>query len=104
MKNSNSYSTTEKEVGTWIDGSKLYRVTINKTMNFNGLNWYEFDLGLSKYNIKQLINADYGSGDSNAVFNFLMSYVKGDILNVFLSTNDRVKPDCVTLTYTKQDS
>ena len=39
-------------------------------------------LGLSKYNIKQLINADYGSGDSNAVFNFLMSYVKENT-NVF---------------------
>ena len=104
LKNSNSYSTTEKEVGTWIDGSKLYRVTINKTMNFNGLNWYEFNLGLSKYNIKKLINADYVGEDSSAVFNFLMSYVKGDILNVFLSTNDAVAPNCVTLTYTKQDS
>ena len=76
LKNSNSYSTTEKEVGTWIDGSKLYRVTINKTMDFNGNKWYEFDLGLSKYNIKKLINADYvGGEDSRAVFNFLMSYV-----------------------------
>ena len=73
-------------------------------MNFNGLNWYEFNLGLSKYNIKKLINADYVGEDSSAVFNFLMSYVKGDILNVFLSTNDAVAPNCVTLTYTKQDS
>lgn len=108
LKNSNSYSTTEKEVGTWIDGSKLYRVTINKTMDFNGNKWYEFDLGLSKYNIKKLINADYvgyvGGEDSRAVFNFLMSYVEGDILNVYLSTNDEVHPNWVTLTYTKQDS
>lgn len=104
LKNSKSYSTTEKEVGTWIDGSKLYRITINKTMNFNGNKWYEFDLGLSKYNIKKLINADYVGEDSSAVFNFLMSYVKGDILNVYLSMNDEVAPNCVTLTYTKQDS
>lgn len=104
LKNSKSYSTTEKEVGTWIDGSKLYRITINKTMNFNGNKWYEFDLGLSKYNIKKLINADYVGEDSSAVFNFLMSYVKGDILNVYLSMNDELAPNCVTLTYTKQDS
>ena len=57
-----------------------------------------------KYNIKKLINADYVGEDSSAVFNFLMSYVKGDILNVYLSMNDEVAPNCVTLTYTKQDS
>ncbi len=109
LKNSNSYATTEKEVGTWIDGSKLYRVTINKTMQFSGADWYAFDLGLSKYNIKQLVNVDYCSinktteVEAGAVYNFLMSFVNGDILNVYLSTNDEIMPDCVTLTYTKLD-
>ena len=70
LKNSKSYSTTEKEVGTWIDGSKLYRITINKTMNFNGNKWYEFDLGLSKYNIKKLINADYVGGTIQDIVKF----------------------------------
>lgn len=28
LKNANSYSTSEKEVGTWIDESKLYKVSI----------------------------------------------------------------------------
>ena len=104
LKNSNSYSTTEKEVGTWIDGSKLYRVTINKTMNFNGLNWYEFDLGLSKYNIKQLVDVTYLSTSYNEVYNFLVTNVKGDMLKVYLSTGDTIPVNCVTLTYTKQDS
>lgn len=104
LKNSNSYSTTEKEVGTWIDGSKLYRVTINKTMNFNGHNWYEFDLGLSKYNIKQLVDVTYLSTSYNEVYNFLVTNVKGDMLKVYLSTGDTIPVNCVTLTYTKQDS
>ena len=110
LKNSNSYSETEMEIGTWIDGRKLYRVTIHKTMKMNGIDWYAFNLGLSKYNIKQLVNVDYCSIyntkdlKSGAVYSFLMSFISGDILNVYLSTNDEIIPDSVILTYTKLDS
>ena len=73
-------------------------------MNFNGLNWYEFDLGLSKYNIKQLVDVTYLSTSYNEVYNFLVTNVKGDMLKVYLSTGDTISVNCVTLTYTKQDS
>ena len=73
-------------------------------MNLNGRNWYEFDLGLSKYNIKQLVDVSYLSTSYNEVYNFLVSNVKGDILNVCLSTGDTISANYVTLIYTKQNS
>ena len=101
LKNANSYSTEEKEVGTWIDGSKLYKVSIPCNMQFSGRNWYSFDLGLSKFNIKQLVTTEY-AGNGNT-FSFLVSYVENNNLNVFLSTSDTIPVTLVTITYTKNE-
>lgn len=101
LKNANSYSTSEKEVGTWIDGSKLYKVSIPCNMQFSGRNWYSFDLGLSKFNIKQLVATEYAG--NGTTFSFLVSYVENNNLNVFLSTSDTIPVTLVTITYTKNE-
>ena len=51
-----NYSTTEKVIGTWIDGKPLYRQTITSlSLQLNGTNWVNYT---AVSNIKKLISLD----------------------------------------------
>lgn len=46
------YSTTEQEIGTWIDGNPLYQITIEKTMGSVGF----INIDVSGLNIAQMVS------------------------------------------------
>lgn len=57
------YSTTERKIGKWVDGSDLYEVTLIKTEPNSTT--HNFDL--SSYNIKYLVDIQgirYNTGNS----------------------------------------
>ena len=105
LKNANSYSTEEKKVGKWIDGSDLYKVTVSCNCSINGRNWYTFNLGLSKYKIQKTIDIEYlnDTKDGSVVWDFFGSYLEKDNLKVFVSTDEYMSFNYVTLTYTKNE-
>ena len=65
-----NYSTTEHEVGTWIDGSKLYEITIQETLAEAG----EHNIDISNLNVNKLINSEIYAIDENGI-NFSESSV-----------------------------
>ncbi len=105
LKNANSYSTEEKKVGKWLDGSDLYKVTVSCNCSINGRNWYTFNLGLSKYKIQKTIDIEYlnDTKDGSVVWDFFGSYLEKDNLKVFVSTDEYMSFNYVTLTYTKNE-
>ena len=105
LKNTNTYSTEEKKVGKWLDGSDLYKVTVSCNCSINGRNWYTFNLGLSKYKIQKTIDIEYLNDikDGSVVWDFFGSYVEKDNLKVFVSTDEYISFNYVTLTYTKNE-
>lgn len=69
LPNPNNYSTTEQEIGTWIDGKKLYQVTLsgttasntNTTTKYNELPYND----LTPYNIDTVVDITGGCYSTN---------------------------------------
>jgi hypothetical protein len=80
-----NYSTTEREVGTWVDGSKLYEITVSTAITKNGSVPTDVsDLGIDKViDIKSLALNTTISGsvvsvmtDSNGITTY---YLQGSL-------------------------
>jgi len=69
-----TYSTDEKVVGTWIDGSKIYEKTIEKNVSLGVNAWTT--TGVTIANIKQIVSVDAYYAESGATW-----AISGRILN-----------------------
>ncbi len=78
------YSTTERVVGTWIDGKPLYEKTFNTTVTIAIKNqWYNAD-DLSDLNIENLVSFESRNGNTNLiqVTTWICAYLNGTTLQV----------------------
>ena len=92
-----AYSTTEQQIGTWIDGKPLYQKTLTGTIAqataYGEEAWTRVDL--TALNISQMVNME---GVLNQVYNgsYTMQMV-GRISATALSASKNV--DCVSISY-----
>lgn len=104
-----SYSTTEKKIGSWIDGRELYQITKQKTGTFNSNIWYSIDLGTGN-EIVEIVNCVFIAANGGRVpihyYRAADEYCTGDSVgSVFefiqVGLNSTVSVE-VTLRYVKQ--
>lgn len=67
----NLYSTNETAIGTWIDGSTIYRKVYNFTSTDTGT---DYVLDVSSSNIRQIINISGFNVSSGIPLNFILDY------------------------------
>lgn len=84
LKNANAYSTEERRIGEWIDGSNVYKKTfITKTPSSNG----GIIEDITNLNIKEVVNS-YGKvhrGDIMAPINYAAS--SGDMFSIYFDSD-----------------
>lgn len=83
FKNTTSYSEEEKQIGTWTDGSALYRKTYYNTTT-TASNTYGWNL--STLNIKKVVHV-YGTVNRNDgyVMPLMYGYTSSDMNSVYFS-------------------
>lgn len=96
LEESNTYSTTEKVVGTWIDGKPIYRkvYSISGTMAQNA--WTTLT---SLSNVDTLVKGLMGGSPNNCVWNDVLLRVDNDNLQYYSSLTHSYS--WVTIEYTK---
>lgn len=103
-----SYSTTEREVGTWIDGSIVYELTIDKSsspVTVSALQWAVFDTLPEKVNVIDGFSFTYDSTNDEIEYTTTPMLFNCDTtgkLNVFnLRSNTAMTVRVVTIRYIK---
>ena len=120
LENLNSYSTTEREIGTWIDGSKLYQKSYTVTTtdntgpnaaNYDGNNFIVSDIPTDAKEVVDVYGV-FSWGDEEigyGIQRFPVSQATYKVYNVFvwdrkvlINNPEHYKNDCViTIKYTK---
>lgn len=98
-----SYSTEEQVIGTWLDGSTLYRksVVLNSALTLISNTWTS--IGQTISNINFIVNAN---GVSDAMGSYatypLMAYVDSNAIKIMsCRSSDAIYPRYLTFEYTK---
>lgn len=96
-----NYSTTEKVVGTWIDGKPLYQKTYECNELVPSENWYTTSI-VSPNNIKQIVNTI--AGDTNASMTYISSIANlnnSGYFGMYNTRSENVRVMYMTIQYTK---
>ena len=101
-----SYSTTEQEAGTWIDGSTLYQITIDmgEDLSINANSWGISTISGAALNIDKIINVPIVQDTSYNFYGYLGASIESDAEKHISFLNPRGSATIfryVTLIYTK---
>ena len=110
LKNANTYSKDEIEIGTWIDGKKVYRkVLLNNTLTSIEKvgTWTNYYLA-NELSIETLVNGRFGRKDNNGIITDIISDVNvrydsstGYVQILKASTLNFSKYSAIIIEYTK---
>lgn len=114
LYNPNNYSTTEQEIGTWIDGKKLYQVTLTGNLpatvdtdtvvaSISDLDTIVEFNGFGRDNTTCVIPFNYGKiGNSFTTKDFIAAYLNSEDIYVTVSVSGYCnQPFWLTVKYTK---
>lgn len=98
------YSTEERVIGTWIDGSTLYEKTWDVTDNpltvpYN--TWTNTPIKKSDYNIKSVISSDTVSFNGNTNYPFMSYNAEQEYIRANNCRNANLQVGYITLRYIK---
>lgn len=106
VENITEYSTNEKIVGKWIDGSNIYEKTFHnsETILLTASDWTNDITFVDASNISLLIDAEavrtIGATSVYGYFQYAITAATGKF-NIFNARNLAVEIDTITLRYTK---
>ena len=113
MGDETDYSTTEKIIGTWIDGKPLYQKTMDCGTMPSSATTKDFSHGISNIDYIVSINGFYRIPTDSNKFSLPLSYVSGEsvqfmqawanksVIRLFAGQNRSTYHAYVTLQYTK---
>lgn len=96
----NVYSTTEKRIGTWIDGKPLYRKVVQGSLTLSPQTWVDTDIVDSTIDL--LINAkSFYAGSNTAVLEINANRTSDGKIQVLSTLSTTTYPTAILLEYTK---
>ena len=99
-----SYSTTEHEVGTWLNGDTIYEKTwdLTEAVEFTSASWKAVsEIGISANGISRLISGECQSNTIEAIRALNFSGNTADTLYIYNAAGVSVYIRYITLRYTK---
>lgn len=98
------YSTEEKIVGKWIDGSPVYEMTVDKHLNpvlMYAYSWYVFDTLMDSIKIIDAFGIDVNNGIIKSCYPIVADFDNGDISVMHLRNGVQIAMGYVTIRYIK---
>ena len=109
-----NYSTSEQEIGTWIDGKPLYQKTIEVTDSFSSTKSYT-DNDIASADVLMLVDGYYECSTSSGLYFIPLNYTESSYNSytgyraynheIYMRVNGFTSSKCVvTVRYTKSTS